>query len=543
MAQSGFTFIALLFAAITGVIQNPPEDLLSLTDTGEVLTLLKVEQSEDSLISLISSTRTSKGATEDLDKAVKLLREGNFKARKKAKKILNEAGEEYREYFVKLAKDPDPEVSETAKAILEKYANKKKAAKQLGMTDDVLKVLAIRRLTEMKSTKALETLKILKKSTNKDISWEAERALAIIQGTKPKRASRVEATQKLLKMIPKEVGFIAALDITEPAKKTKLSDYLNEIQKAPGIDMAMITGMFHKAIPGVVQKVGNPQLDSVVFVTSRELGVDSKTSWIGFIGSGRYNSKKVKDFLTAEGMEQKNAKGFDYWAERWGPSICPVSDELLVISFGDRGSEHMSKMLSGLKEGEASAEAGNINTKENRLVAAGALSQKQKEIMKVEITRELERRAGRNRHGAEAEKAMLELALLCTSSKHFKGKFEENVLIVKAEMDNEEKARKMSVAIENADHEIRMAFKEFPLPAFRAFNLEKRFTRSEVKGTTVTLKVKQEMIDLLTTLPFMMMMGDQVREPVAEIEVQLDEVEDVQIEEVIDEPPPVIIEE
>ncbi len=47
MAQAGFSFIAIILAAVTGIIDNPPEDLLSLSDTKTVLTQLKVDQSED----------------------------------------------------------------------------------------------------------------------------------------------------------------------------------------------------------------------------------------------------------------------------------------------------------------------------------------------------------------------------------------------------------------------------------------------------------------------------------------------------------------
>ena len=538
MEQAGFSFIAILFAALSGFIQNPPEDLLSLTETKTVLTQLNVDQSEDSLISLISGKTAPKADTSELDKAVKLLREGNFKERKSAKKVLNASGEENKAFFQKLSSDSDPEVSETAKAILQKFSSKKQAAKQMGMTEDILKLLAIRRLTEMKSSKALEVINALKSSKNKDIAMEAERASALLQGNKPKRLSRNEGTQKALKMLPRESGFIAALDLTEPSKVSKLSDYLAPMKKMPGMDMAKITGMFNQSLPMIIQKIGNPQIDSIVFVSSKELGVDNKTSWVGFIGIGRYNSSKVKGFLQEQNMKQGKANGVDYWSERWGPSICPLNDEVFILSFGDNNSNHMFKMLENIKSDTIPESAKSISTASNRLVASGKLSKNQKAMMKKEIQRELDRLEGRNRNGVAAEKAMMNLALLCASSESFTGKYDNKVVSITAEMDNEENAKKMIGVIDIADREIRTALKEIPFPIFQAFDLKKKFTKAEVSGKSVTLKIKGEMLDMLTMMP--MMMFSQVRQmnhvgPAAEIEVIMEDVEEVEIE-----PPPPI---
>lgn len=531
MIQAGFSFIAIILAAVTGVIDNPPEDLLSLGDTKTVLTQLKVDQSEDNLISLISGNSAPKADTSEFDKAVKQLREGDSKERRAAKKVLKAAGEEHKAYFEKLAGDSDPEVSETAKNILNNFAAKKKAAKQMGMTGEVLQILAIRRLTELKSEKALEAVKALKNSKNKDIAMEAERASALLQGSKAKRNLRNQATQKLLKMIPENIGFVAALDLTEPTKEMKLTDYLAPMKKVPGMEMTMITGMFNQSLPMVLQKVGNPQIDSIVFVSSAELGIDDESSWVGFIGAGKYNSQKMKDLLANEGMEAKKANGFDYWAERWGPSICPLDDETIVLTFGDNDSNHMAKMLANIKGNKAPQAAANISTQNSRLVASGKLSKKQKEMMKKEIQNELARMEGRNRQGAAAEKAMLNLGLLCASAESFTGKYEDKVVIVKAEMDTEENAKKMVAAIGVADTEIRTVLKEFPFPVFQALDMEKRFSKAEVNGKTVTLKVKGEMLEMMSMMPFMWFAQVERMNAVPEIDVQLEEIEDVEFAE------------
>lgn len=534
MAQAGFSFFAIILAALTGFIQNPPEDLLSLAETKTVLAELKIEQSEESLISLISGNSAPKSDTSGLDKAVKLLREGNFKERKSAKKVLNAAGEEYKAYFQKLAKDSDPEVSETAKAVLKNFSAKTAAAKKMGMTDDVLKILAIRRLTELKSTRALDAIQVLKSSENKDIAMEAERASAILQGKKPKRHSRNEGTQKLLKMLPRQTGFVAALDLTEPTKDSKLSDYLGAMKKIPGMELGMVTGMFNKSLPNILQKVGNPQIDAVVFVSSAELGVDNESSWVGFIGIGRYNSEKIKAFLKEENMKPAKAHGIEYWSDRWGPSICPLNDEIFFLSFGDNNSNHMSKLLANVKSETIPESAKNISTYKNRLVASGKLSKKQKEILKKEVKQELARMEGRNRQGIEAEKAMMELALLCASSESFTGKYEDKVISIKAEMENEESAKKMVSSITSADTEIRATLKQIPFPIFQAFNMEKRFSKSEISGKTVTLKIKGEMLDMMSMMPMMMFSKMQaIDRPMhaPEIQVDFEEAEAIEIVE------------
>jgi len=532
MAQAGISFFAIILAALTGIVENPPEDLLSLSDTKTVLEQLKVDQSEDHLISLISTKSAPKADTSEFDKAVKQLREGNSKARRAAKKVLQAAGEEHKAYFQKLSSDSDPEVSETAKNILKGFAAKKQAAKQMGMTDDVLKILAIRRLTELKSTKALEAVNALKTSKNKDIAMEAERASALLQNNKPKRHSRNAATPKALKMLPENIGFVAALDLSEPKKSTKLSDYLEPMKKLPGMDMAMITGQFHKSMPMVIQMVGNPQIDSIVFVTSDELGIENETSWVGFVGVGKYNSQKMKDLLAQNGFEAKKANGNDYWAQRWGPSICPLSDEVMILSVGDNKSNHMHKMLANIKAGKVPGAAKNISTQNSRLVASGKLSKKQKEMLKKEVQNELARLEGRNgRRGVEVEKAMLKLSELCASADNFVAKYADKVITVKAEMDNDANAKKMVEAITVADKEIRSALKEIPFPIFQAFDLEKRFSKSEANGKTVTLKVKGEMLDMMTMMPFMMFarMEKQIHAAEAEaFEVEMEAVEAVE---------------
>lgn len=531
MAQAGFSFIAVILAALTGIINNPPEDLLSLAETKQVLTELKVDQSEDSLISIIQGESQVKSDTSDLEKAVKMLREGNAKERKEARKKLGSAGEEFKDFFEKLSGDSDPEVSETAKNILKKFAAKKSAAAQTGLTSDVLKMLAIRRLTELNSSRAIPSIEKLKNDKNKDIAHEAERAYAKLKGMSVKRLSRDEGTQKLLKMLPPDAGFIAALDLTEPQKAMQLKDYLADYKNIPGMDMGMVTGMFNKSLPMVLHKAGNPQIDSIVMYTHNKLGVSPNDSWVGFIGIGRYNSDKIKKLLKDQGMAEKVANGVTYYEERWGPSICPLNDEIIILSAGERDSGHMNKLLTHIKDAENKNAKMKVTTKESRLVAEGTLTKEQKELLRKEVNQELARMQNRNGMGAEAEKAMVNLALMTTFVNYFKAEYKKEIITVACDMENEESVKKMVTAIDNADTQIRAMFKQFPFPAFKAIDLDKRFSKTEVNGKTVTLKIKGEFFNTMTMMPLMMfgMRADAIA-PAAEIEVQMEDIEAVEIE-------------
>ena len=536
--NAGFSFFFIILAGLIGFMENPPEDLLSLGEAKTALEHLKQDQSEEALIALLKGEKAAKTDTSKFDAAVKKLREGNSKERREARKVLSTATVEQKSYLEKLSKDSDPEVSETARDILKHLKANAQAQKQHGVTEEVIKLLALRRLTEMKSTKALEVIEPLCKSKNKDIAWEAQRASALIQGNKIERLKRGQGTAKLLKMIP-EYGFLAALDLTEPDKAMKLIDYMGPMKKVPGMDMGMITQSYYRELPAILKNVGNPQIDTIVFVSSPELGVERENSWVGFMGLGRYNSDKIKTLLNESGMEKKEAHGMPYWEQKWGPSVCPVNDELIVISMGERNSNHMHKMLSNIK-GQKAVVSKNVDTKLARLIAQGALSKEQRQMMKDELQRELDRMQGRNRMGAGAERAMLQLGLLCADAEDFLGVYHEKTIKISANMVNEESAKKMAEAITEADKEIRATLKQIPFPAFQAFDLDKKFAKSELNGKKVTLLVKGEVLEMLSFMP-LMMMGDRVRQAPPEIEVQMEEIEEIEIIEP-QGPPQIIVE-
>jgi hypothetical protein len=537
---SSLCALLMSFSVITGVVDNPPEDLLSLGQTETILTTLKIDQSEDALIRLLGGQSKVKLDTTKLVAAVKMLREGKAKDRREAKKTLNAASADALPFFQKLLKDSDPEISETAKKIIMKSKQAEMRAKQSGMTDEVLKMLAIRRLTELKSEKAISAIEQLTNHKDKDLVREAKRAVSYLKGIKPQRLKRTIASKQALILIPADTGFAAVLDATEPGKAQTLKDYLETILKIniPGMNADMIVGQFHQFLPNVLTMVGNPQVDAVVLAVSSDIGVERNSGWAGFIFKGKYNLDKIKNTLQMS-FEKRELDGHVYYSDKWGPSFCPVNDSTLIMSFGPSENNHMAPFLKALKNKEVPEKFNFLkDTSTKRLVAMGDLSKKQREVLSNEIKRDLERVAGRNGPETEAQKAFLKVGALLAETSSFKASYENKIVTIKGVLPNEEKAKKIVMALKDADEKMRLMLKNAPIPFIaQIIDTEKALAKGSSDGKNVTLKIKGNLLNM--PLIFMASMNGararamdvEAQAINAEIEVEMEEIEEVELEE------------
>ena len=545
---SSLSALLFSFAVLTGAVENPPEDLLSLGSTEKILTTLNVNQDEASLINILGGvTSKKKFDSAKLESAVKMLREGNSKDRRKAKQILNDAGPEALQFIKKLAKDSDPEVSETAKNIIKKRNMAAKAAQESGVTESTLKLLAIRRLTQLKSTKAVEAIKPLLSNKDKDIVREARRAIAILEGNKPSRAKRSEATSKVLELIPEKSGFAAVFDATEPNKSMTLGDYVKAMLKVdiPGMNADMITGQFDQFLPSLLTMVGNPQVDAVSMAVADDVGVERNSGWVGFIFSGSYDSAKMKKTLAME-FEPREVDGHKFFADKWGPSVYPVNDNLLIMSAGPNKVNHMAPFIKKLSN-KGMPEKFNFlkETSKIRLKAMGDFSKEQREVMREELKKEMEWAGKRNGPDSEAQMAMIELALGLSHATDLKAVYEKEVVTFTGEMANDEKTKKFLKTVEVADEKMRAMMANAPIPMIgQLFDNKKALSKGSADGKKFTVKVKADFMNMASIMPFMFMA--QMRMDAAEVQFEAQEAvkeAELLIEEVELEEPPEIEEE
>lgn len=499
--------------ALTGILNNPPEDLLSLGNTELILKTLKIDQSEKALIDLIGGLQSQEKIDEaKLKAAVKLLREGDAKERRDAKKVLTEAGRDALPFFEKYVDDKDPEVSETAKNIIKNSDVAAKQSASSGLTPEVLKLLALRRLTELKSSKALPAVKLLIKDADSDISREAARAAAILEGKKPARAKRGEATAKALQLIPQNSGFAFALDMTEPEKIMTITDYLKEALKVklpvPGMNAEMITAEFNKTLPGILMMIGNPQIDAVSLALSDKLGVDNASSWGGLIIKGSYNLKKVKKSLSMQ-MEVREIDGQKYFAQKWGPSLLPLDSSTLIISFGDNSSNHMSHFIKQLAVKKIPEKFSKLKTlSKSRLTGLGDLTKEQRELMKAELTTELQRVQGRQGPESEVQIAMINVGLLFTEMSDITVNLEKENLNLSASFSEEKKAKEMTEKMKEADTKLRSLIETAGGGMMAQFvDTKNPFTVCSSEEKVIKIQIKSS---LISSLPLLMFMGRPV---------------------------------
>jgi hypothetical protein len=443
---------------LTGILNNPPEDLLSLGNTEKIMTTLKIDQSEIALINILGGIKSEKKMdTAKLEAAIKMLREGKTKERREAKKVLNDAGREALPFFEKYVNDSDPEVSQTAKNIIKESKVTTKQDASAGLTADVLKMLAIRRLTELKSKPALFAIKELVNSPDYGVAREAKRAEAILEGRKAERLKRAEASLKALQLIPQNAGSVAVLDTTEPPKSMSLTDYLKQAMKVPipGMNAEMISGQFNQFLPRLMTMIGNPQIDAIAMAMSDNIGVDENSAWGGFIFIGSYDLKKMKRTLGMQ-MEIREFGGKKYYALRRGPSICPVDENTLIISMGPGKAEHMAHFIKQLAIKKVPEKFADLkDTSGSRLMAMGELSKEQRKVMKAELQQELQ--SVQNRQGPETEVqvALINVAILFTDTSKLKAVYDKKVITITGMLPDENKATKMADAVKTADEKLR----------------------------------------------------------------------------------------
>jgi hypothetical protein len=524
------------FSIVTGVIDNPPEDLLSLAETEQVLSRLGINQDEGTLIGLLGGDTRKILDLTNLEAAVKVLRNGRSKERREAKKILNSAGPVALDFFKKLQKDSDPEVSETAKSIVLKSQTVQKKAKQAGLTEDVLKLLAIRRLTELKSTRAVPAITIVAQGKGLGLVREAKRALGILSGNKLQRTKRQVAVEEALKSLPEGAGFAAVFDTAEPEKSLKLKSYLVKISKMnlPGMSIGNMIDPFHESLPKVLRAVGNPQVDAVVMAVSKELGVKRDSGWGGFIFKGQYNVEKIKKTLERD-FDQREFGGHTYYVEKWGPSFFPVNQTTFIMSFGSNEVQHMEPFIRSLNNKSVPEKFSYLNdTSTKRLLAMGDFSKEQSNVFLNEIKREMKRLEGREkRPDSEAQKVILEVGLLLGETKNYRAFYENNVLTFIGNLANEDKAAKLVATLNTADEKIRLMLKDIPIPLIaQTIDTTKPFTKSSSTGKAVTLRVKADLLNMLGFFPYMM--GNMDHEILQE-DIQIEgDFEGFELEEVLE---------
>ncbi len=250
--------ILMNIAVLTGLMQSPPKDLMSICAPEQVL---EVWGQDASPVALQAFLAGKKPAPEELkfDAAAleKALREGSPKERRQARTELLEAGEAARPLLTRLAADADPELAEPARKQLAHFAATE-AKKKADKAPD-LRAWAARRLGQVRCQAARPVLAKLAKDNDLTLARECAAALRALGGKTD--APVTIDLPRLARALPPEISFGFAADLHRDASDKSLDERLALIpkDKAPP-SLATLSPKLARQISLAVDKIGNLEI-------------------------------------------------------------------------------------------------------------------------------------------------------------------------------------------------------------------------------------------------------------------------------------------
>jgi hypothetical protein len=345
---------------ITGVLQEPPRDLASLIEPVPALEQMQQPTDEDALIALLDVEPQEGPDEKALRQAVEELAHREFAVREKAAEKLRRAGPAARPFLKEAARSDDPEVRLTAREILGELNKQQQAAQRVDM-GYTRKLLAVRALEQMKSTKALPALKKLAESDDITLSAAAADAVAVIGGGKPERPSGMEAMKAIAHRLPSDTALLAIGEFVTGARTITLTDLAEEISKeADGSEafyQAMGTTAAHmkaslQSMKGVgathlvqvLGMAGNIRVDAAAMVFPDNWSDNPDHVWIAWVLHGLYDPERLgsalaRDYGGNNGF--RKIDGVPVYGKRWDPHIALVDRNTLAIVIGDVGDQDL----------------------------------------------------------------------------------------------------------------------------------------------------------------------------------------------------------
>ncbi|MEN9360522.1 MAG: hypothetical protein RL095_2057 [Verrucomicrobiota bacterium] len=287
--------ILMNVAVMTGLMQSPPRDLMSICSAEQVLEVWGQDAAPDALTALLEGRqRAPEGLKFDVVDLEKRLREGSPKERRKARAELLGAGEAARPLLIRLAAEADPELAEPARqqlAQLQVLEARKKAEKAPD-----LRPWAARRLGELRFQAARPVLEKLSRGEDSTLARESAAALRGMEGL-PERQVRSDLP-RLARALPPGICFGFAAELRRGASGKCMAERLSEIpeDKAPP-SISPISPKLARQISRAVDRIGNFELHAVAFSVFYD--DVSKTASSRLLLQGCFDVKRCQQHLPA----------------------------------------------------------------------------------------------------------------------------------------------------------------------------------------------------------------------------------------------------
>jgi hypothetical protein len=461
---------------LTGITDAPPMDFASLLQPKAVLEQMNVRTDEATLIKLIAAGDKVKVSQERLKQAVKALQSDDRRARKKAEMILQAAGDAAIPNLETAAKSADPEVKVTAQNLL-RSLQQKRAAETKNDTGYVKKLMAIRALQGMKSKSSLPALQAIARGGNPTLSDAAQTAVAIINGEKPKRPTGAATLKQVMTRLPKDLGFVATLDVEKGSKTRTINQFMDEVKKAAEKDpqmkqlapqMIAFIPMVQKGMAQFIGLSGNVRIDSITFASTRDLatGPGNDAGAVAFIFKGLHDPAMMANALKQEArLKEMKYKKDTVLFER-NVAFCSIDQNTFVMAMSDAkdGSQIYpildawhnlpNKELDPVhKKAFETVIAGKV-----RLAAGGMLSDAQKALARPELAKDLQRQKARGirQPDDKLEIAALEMMVSVIDAKSFFAQADPKLKVtVEAACADAAAAKKLADQVNRVDKEWR----------------------------------------------------------------------------------------
>jgi|GEM_PF-6057391 len=408
-----FLFLVALFSQT--FLENPPADFLSLIDTKSALQDLKIDAGEDRLIALLDAPAAAVTPGQ-IQQAARDLGDDSFRVRKAAAKRLRSVGEAAVPALRELLKSDDPEVSVTARNMLKEMAAERRQAEEEGR-GYAAKLLAVKRLGELKSNKGEAVLTTLSEGKDAGLSQAAKEALQRIRGTEPERISGRKKLRQTLGHLPSNPGFVAMLDLERGAEF--LPPLLARMMKENGPMMQNMMGgegrnEVRQGLLTALNTVGNVRIDSVTMVLSDDLM--DRSGHVTFVFNGQYDIDRWDRWMKEElrRVERIERKGQRLFFERRGEaSFCLLDSSTFVLTAGpelDRATflRIVDQVTEKKEPAQVAKDAFALMGEGQRLTAAGSFTKEQRKFFVGLVNDEM----GRFKDAKRGEPKWLELRAL-----------------------------------------------------------------------------------------------------------------------------------
>jgi len=524
MEAMSFEFIFILlakFSLLVNTVNHPPSDFASLVSTKDALQLCDLKYEEKNLIKYLKE-----GFGDITDEAVKKafteLASSKAAERKIAREVLIKAGARSFPYLKNGLISKDPEVRDACRKISKIISDKQEKA---GANHFVKKFYALKALGELKSMKAVSILKIYKSGKDVSLANTAAQSLALCLGEKDIRPSGIQALKELSKGIPAGAGFVALLDFERASEDKGLDKIISVLAADLGKGNPLISIIkeskndLNKILLQGLGFAANVRIDAAAFYASEEIG--PKAGYLCGCIKGLYDKKRLEALL-ATSLEKAEHQGKTIYYDRYDFAICLIDNKTFLWSTGvGKEYQHMLPLLEAMERQESKIPT-HLNMAfqkvlqgDARLAVCGRISDTTKQLVNVELGRQIARNEGREklRPDQQLELYAMKAGLALLNSKFIYAELDAALklnFLVESMDDN--KANELKVVTEKldkgirdmVDFEIKKDLKRgrddsFIVAFIKGFDLEKAFSQvsSKASKTEVSISIQQ----VLTIFP------------------------------------------